>query len=88
MPSLTALTSLLALVPSALAAWNVNSKQNIVVYWGKYSLAVSCSSFLLLGKICRLTYMCIGQNSAKQQGTQQRLSFYCDGMFTLRRPGL
>ncbi|KAL6698946.1 endochitinase 33 [Trichoderma pleuroticola] len=37
MPSLTALASLLALVPSALAGWNVNSKQNIAVYWGQNS---------------------------------------------------
>ncbi|UKZ80456.1 Endochitinase 33 [Trichoderma virens FT-333] len=37
MPSLTALASLLALVPSALAGWNANSKQNIAVYWGQNS---------------------------------------------------
>ncbi|EGR52759.1 glycoside hydrolase family 18 [Trichoderma reesei QM6a] len=37
MPSLTALAGLLALVPSALAGWNPDSKQNIAVYWGQNS---------------------------------------------------
>ncbi|KAL7821599.1 family 18 glycoside hydrolase [Trichoderma aethiopicum] len=37
MPSLTALAGFLALVPSALAGWNPNSKQNIAVYWGQNS---------------------------------------------------
>ncbi|KAM0486158.1 hypothetical protein ACHAPX_000860 [Trichoderma viride] len=37
MPSLTTLASALALVPSVFAGWNVNSKQNIAVYWGQNS---------------------------------------------------
>ncbi|KAH0494174.1 hypothetical protein TgHK011_000804 [Trichoderma gracile] len=37
MPSLTALAGFLALVPSALAGWNPNSKQNVAVYWGQNS---------------------------------------------------
>lgn len=73
---MTALASLLALVPSALAGWNVNSKQNIAVYWGKYFSMKSS----YLGK--SISNMRIGQNSANSQSTQQRLSFYCNGTST------
>lgn len=38
MPSLylTSALGLLSLLPAAQAGWNPNSKDNIVVYWGKY----------------------------------------------------
>jgi chitinase len=42
MPSLylTSALGLLSLLPAAQAGWNPNSKDNVVVYWGKFTETV------------------------------------------------